>query len=74
MTPKERGEIRSYYKGHVAYIPLRFLIYTAAGENPLEAQRMENEIERDWWEFHLQVQREKSKVEREQARRANRGN
>ena len=62
MSRAERGEIRSYYKGFPSFAPLWFQIYAAAGENPLEAQRLENELELIWWEYHHIAQTEKAKA------------
>jgi len=65
VSDADQGEIRSYYKGDPAYPPLWFQIYQAAGENPLEAQRLENGIDREWWTYHLIAQKNKSRAYRQ---------
>ena len=69
MTSRDEGEIRSYYKGHPAYVPFWFHIYTASGENPLEAQRMEAELTEEWWQYHQVAQRNKARAQKQMRRK-----
>jgi hypothetical protein len=46
----------------VAFVPLWFQVYQAAGENPLEAQRMMDDLTGEWWQYHVIAQQQKAKV------------
>lgn len=73
MTDKERGEIRSYFKGHPAYVPLWFQILAAADFDPLRAQEMEERLIGKWWHYHGVMSTERSKAEKQMSKRTNRG-
>jgi len=69
VSAKERGEIRSFFKGHPAYVPFWFQILDAAGFDPLRAQVMEQELTGRWWHYHEIAQSERAKAERQMRRR-----
>jgi len=74
VTRKERGEIRTFFKGHPAYVPQWVLILQAADFDPLRAQEIEERLTGRWWNYYQVATRERTKVERAQARKVKRGN
>ena len=73
MTRKERGEIRTFFRGHPAYVPPWLLILQAADFDPLQAQEIEEKLTGRWWYYWRVATQERAKVERAQAKKVKRG-
>ena len=64
--------MRLYFRGYVASVPWWLPILEAAKWNPLEAQRMIDELTPEWWRYYRAAAKERSAVVKEQERKARR--
>jgi len=74
VTPEEVNEIRLSLRGVPSITPLWLSILEAAHFNPLEAQRIEQELEPYWWQRYTIYHDEYVKFMRERERKSKLGN
>ena len=69
MSDADRGEIRSYFKGHPAYVPVWFQVLVAANYDPLRAQEMMEKLTGKWWHYYTVANSERARAEKQLAKR-----
>lgn len=74
MTFEEKAKIAHFLKGHgITNPPIWLVLLDAAKGDPLQAQRMEDELTQVWWERYTAYRDELSKAYRLQESQVKRG-
>lgn len=69
MTRRERDELRLYLKGIPSSPPIWALCIEAADGDPLRAQEIYNQLDREWWEYWMTYSKEAGSVAKERERK-----